>query len=107
MKPQRSQRRFPRRLSCPLCRSTIASSTRPSTSAMRRKARCCGHTKLRMVNGVGNLDKLVRNPPPSYLTLPPPENNRPNLFATTSATRGGYPLAQAVLPELVGGEHAT
>ena len=59
-----------------------------------------------MVNGVGKLDKLVRNPPFSYLTLPPPENNRPNLFATTSATRGGYPVKQAVLTGLAGVRHA-
>ena len=29
------------------------------------------------------------------------EEYRPNLFATTSATRSGYPLGMAMLPELV------
>jgi hypothetical protein len=30
---------------------------------------------------------------------------RPNLFATTSATRGGYPLGQAMLLGLVGAKY--
>jgi hypothetical protein len=79
MKPQRSQRRLPGSLTCPLRQSTIASSTRPNTSVMRRKARYCGHTRLPMANGVEDLDSLVRHPRP--------KDNRPSLFATTSATK--------------------
>jgi hypothetical protein len=108
MKPQRRQRRFPRRLTCPTLHwSTVANSTRSNTGAMRRKARRCGHTRLRMAHGVENLDTLGRHPPPSDLTLQRPKDNRPNLSATTSATRSGYPLGLVMLPGLAEAEHVT
>src|SRR5687768_14307235 len=97
MKPQRSQRRLQRSLTCPLHRNIIASSTKPNTSAMRRMARCCGHTRLPMANGVENLDTLARYLLPSYLTLQRPKDNRPNLSATPCATTDGYSLGQVAL----------
>ena len=60
---------------CPLRLSTIASSTRSNTGAMRRRARCYGHTRLRMAHGVKSLDMLSRRPLPSDLTLQRPKGN--------------------------------
>jgi hypothetical protein len=44
--------------------------------------------------------------PARVRTFVPTSSNITNLFATPSATRGGYPVGLAVLPGLVGVRHA-